>query len=365
MITIAEPAISEKEIEAVAAVMRSKRIVQGRKVEEFESAIAHYCGTKYAVALSSGTTALHVALASLGISAGDEVITTPFTFVSSANAILMQGARVVFADVSEKDSNIDPEKIKEKLTNKTKAIVPVDLYGKMYDYNAISNIVESKDIRIIEDACQAMGASIKGKKAGTFGDCGVFSLYATKNITASEGGILVTDDKEAYEHAKRLRNHGQSDQYEYIELGYNYRMTDIEAAIALVQLSRIDELYEKRKQNALQYNKGLENIDGIKFPVVEPSEVHAFNQYTILITDDFPKSRNELKNALREKGILCGVYYPKPLHMHKHFMSMSYKEGDFPIAEKLSREVLSLPVHPGVTKKDVESVIQAITLYVN
>lgn len=365
MINISKPILEEEEIEAVVAVLKSGTIVQGPKTVEFEQAFAKYCGTQYAVAFNSGTAAIHAGLYALGIGPGDEVITSPFTFVASANPILMQGAKVVFADIREEDFNLDPEEVAKKVTSKTRALLPIDLYGQIYDYPALKSIAEKNNLKILEDACQAVGAEYRGLKAGNFGDVGAFSLYATKNIMCGEGGMLTTNEESVMEKAKQFRHHGQSEKtrYEYWDIGYNYRMTDINAAIGIEQLKKIGKFNAQRKANAEKYFAGLTGIRGLILPRVQNDKNHVFHQFTVRITDDFGKTRDELLAFLKEKEIVCGVYYPKPLHLHPHFMKMGYKEGDFPIAEKMSKQVLSLPVHPSLSDKEVSVVIDAIKEY--
>jgi perosamine synthetase len=365
MINISKPILQEEEIEAVVAVLKSGTIVQGPKTAEFEQAFAKYCGVKYAVAFNSGTAAIHAGLYALGIGPGDEVITSPFTFVASANPILMQGAKVVFADISEEDFNIDPKDVEKRITERTRALLPIDLYGQIHDYGSLLALAKKKNLKILEDACQAVGAEYRGVKAGNFGDVGAFSLYATKNIMCGEGGMLTTNEESVMEKAKQFRHHGQSEKtrYEYWDIGYNYRMTDINAAIGIEQLKKIEKFNAQRKANAEKYFEGLSGIKGLVLPEVKNDKNHVFHQFTIRITQDFRRTRDELLAFLKEKGIVCGVYYPKPLHLHPHFMKMGYKEGDFPVAERMSKQVLSLPVHPSLSDQEIVFVIDAIKEY--
>ena len=360
-IPIAKPFIGNEETEAVNRVLKSGIIAQGHKVRELEEKFAKLCNVKYAVAVNSGTAALHASLKAADVGQGDEVITTPFTFIATANTILMQNAKPIFADIMEDTFNINPDEIKDKITGKTKAVVAVDLYGHPCDYDEINEITGKNKIPIIEDACQAVNAEHNGKKAGSFGDMAAFSFYATKNITCGEGGIVTTDNKDYAENIKLFRQHGRSkmSSYEYIDLGYNYRMTDISAAMLLEQIKKIGFITEKRIENAAYLNKGLGKIKGIEVPVVKEGFKHVFNQYTIKIEDNFKLERDDLMEHLNEKGISSAVYYPKPLHLCEHFRKLGYKEGDFPVAEKLSRQVLSLPVHPHVTKEQLDLIINA------
>ncbi len=366
MINITKPIIEKEEIEAVNKVLKSGMIAQGPVTAGLEQNFASYCGTKYAVAFNSGTAAIHAALYALGIKDGDEVITTPFTFVASANPILMQRAQVVFADISEDDFCISSEEIEKKITPKTKAIIPVDLYGQLCDFEEIAKTAQKHNLKIVEDACQAVGAEVKGIKAGNFGDISAFSLYATKNIQSAEGGLITTDNEECYEKCKMLRHHGQSEKvrYEYLDLGYNYRTTDICAAIGVEQLKKIDRITDARISNAKRLSEGLGGIKGLILPQTKDSHKHVFHQYTIRITRDFKSSRDELLEYLREQEIGAGVYYPKPLHLHQHFQKMGYKVGDFPVAERIASEVISLPVHPLLQDNELEYIIKKVKDYV-
>jgi len=361
MIPISRPSIGNEEVKAVADVLKSGTIAQGPKVREFESLFAKFIGAENAVAVNSGTAALHCALYAAGIKPGDEVITTPFSFVATANSILMQGAKPVFADIEEGSCNINVKNIEEKITKKTKAVIAVDLYGHPYDYEGMKKIAERHSLQIIEDACQAIGAECNGRKCGTLGDIGTFSFYATKNITTAEGGMLTTGSDEFAELARRFRHHGQSEKtrYEYFDLGFNYRMTDINAAIGVEQLKKIEGWNRKRAENAAYLSKRLGKIKGIKVPVVKEGCIHAFHQYTIKVEEGFKLKREQLIEHLGRKGIGTGIYYPKPLHLFSHLRGFGYSQGDFPVAEKISQQVLSLPVHPGLSKDDLGHIADA------
>ena len=353
--------IGEKERELVKEVLDSGMLAQGPKVKEFEEKFARLCDVKYAVAVNNGTSALHSALFALGIKPGDEVITAPFTFVATANSIIMQGAKPVFIDIKKDTFNIDPEKLNEAITPKTKAIIPVNLYGQVYDYKAIKEIANDHGLKIVEDAAQSVNAELDGKKSGNFGDASTFSFYATKNMITGEGGMVTTNDEEVAEKVKLFRHHGQSEKtrYEYHCMGYNYRMMDLQAAIALGQIEKINEFTEKRIENARKLTKGLKNIKGIKTPFVKSNAKHVFHQYTIKV-DGFKMTRDKLIKYLKENGVGCGVYYPKPLHLHPWFSSLGYKEGDFPVSEDSSKKVLSLPVHPYLSGEEINKIIEVI-----
>jgi len=358
MIPIAKPIIDEDEISAVTAVLRSGIIAQGRKVEEFEGAFAEFIGTKYAVAVNSGTAALHIALLAHGIGEGDEVITSPFTFIATANSILFTGAKPVFADIEEETFNIAPDSVTEKITPRTKAIMLVHLYGQPCDMKRIMRIAQEHGLIVIEDACQAHGAEYEGEKVGSFGT-GCFSFYPTKNITTGEGGMITTDDKHIAEKARMIRSHGQRERYLHEILGYNYRMTDIAAAIGLCQLGKLEDFNNKRIRNAKFLTGRLSGIKGLLPPHVRPNVKHVFHQYTVRITQDFGISRDELRAKLVDEGIATEIYYPRPIHKQPLYQDLGYNEH-LPNSEKAAREVLSLPVHPSLTKEDLENVVRAI-----
>jgi dTDP-4-amino-4,6-dideoxygalactose transaminase len=362
IINISQPIIGKEEIKAVVNVLKSGMIAQGEKVAEFEQNFAQFCGTKYAVAVSNGTAALHSALYACGIKEGDEVITSPFTFVATANSILMQGAKPVFADINPLTFQINAAEIEKKITPKTKAILPVDLYGQVYDAEKINALAKKHNLKIIEDACQAHGAEFNGRKAGSFANAGCFSFYATKNMATGEGGMVTTNDENIAGAIKMFRHHGQSGKarYEYFDLGYNYRLTNIAAAIGLEQLKKIEDFNRKRIKNAIMLSEGLKNIKGIITPTVEENYKHVFHQYTIRVTEDFKMKRDDLIQYLKGQGIGSAIFYPKPLHLHSYFVKMGYKAGDFPIAEKISEEVLSLPVNPLVSEKNIEYIVETI-----
>ncbi len=361
MIPISKPMIGEEEIEAVVKVLKTGIIAQGPKVREFEEKFAKWCGSRYGIAVNSGTAALHCALYAQGIGKDDEVITSPFTFIASANSIRMQQAIPQFVDIEEDSYTMDPDLLEKAITKKTKAIMTVDLYGQLCDYDKIEKFAKEHGLAIIEDAAQAHGASLHGKKAGTFGSSAAFSLYATKNMACGEGGILTTSDEEIMEKAKVFRQHGRSkmSNYEYVDLGYNYRMMDLQAAIALEQLKKIDMINTKRNENAKKLTEGLRKLKGIVTPKIVRG-THVFHQYTVRITSEFSKTRDEVMEELSKKGVNSGVYYPKPLHFTSVYKSRGFKPGDFPVAEKASAEVLSLPVHPMLTEENISTIIEAI-----
>jgi len=352
MIPIAKPIIGEDEVRAVTEVLRSGVIAEGQKVKDFETAFAKFTGTSFAVAVNSGTAALHAALLARGIGPGDEVITTSFSFVATANSVLFTGAKPVFADIQEDTFNIDPESIVEKITAKTKAIIPVHLYGQSADMKAIMDIAEDKDLIIIEDACQAHGATFEGKSVGSFGE-GTFSFYPTKNMTTSEGGIITTNNKDVAEKARMIRSHGSKQRYLHEMLGFNLRMTDIAAAIGLVQLGKIGDFNRARINNAQYLTKSLQKIKGLILPHVDKRCGHVFHQYTVRIRGDI--SRDEVVSSLNKEDIGTGIYYPLPIHKQPYYKELGYNDS-LPFAESASKEVISLPVHPSLNKSDLDTI---------
>ncbi len=360
MLTIAAPLVEKEEIKAVNDVLSSGMLAQGPKVAELEEKWARYCGTKYALAVNSGTAAIHAALFAAGVNEGDEVITTPFSFIATINPILMLGAKPVLVDIDENSFNIDAGLIEKAITKKTKAIIPVHLYGQPADMTEINKLAKKYKLAVIEDACQAIGAEYKNKKAGNLGDLGCFSLYATKNIMCGEGGMVTTNSKSHADAIRRFRQHGMDAQYQYRHLGFNYRMSDLHAAIAIEQLKKVDKFNKKRQDNAKIFNKKLDRTDKITLPKVSAGRSHVFHQYTIRVDKSSKLDSGLLAKKLREKDIIAGIYYPKPLHYFDHIAKYGYKKGSFPVAEKVASEVLSLPVHPKITSKDADYISKSI-----
>lgn len=359
MIPIAKPHLDNKEIQAVSKVLKSGFLTQGKIVEEFEREFANYIGVKYAIATNSGTSALHTSLAALNIKKGDEVITSDFSFISSASSILMQGGKPVFCDIDPKTFNISADTIFEKINKKTKAILPVHLFGQPCNMKKINNIANDFNLPVIEDSCQAHGADFNKKKAGSLGKVGIFSFYPTKNMTTGEGGIITTNCKKIAEKAKIIRNHGQIKQYLHDFLGYNYRMTDLSAAIGLIQLKKLKGFNIKRQNNARYLSRNLKNLDGIITPFISENSNHVFHQYTIRITSEFINSRDKVHKLLNNFGVGTGIYYPMPIHKQLIFKRLKYIDH-LPIVEKISKEVLSLPVHPFLTKNDLIKIIESV-----
>jgi len=351
MIPISVPLLGEEEKQAILQVVDSGQLAQGPRVEAFEEAFASFCGVRHAIATSSGTTALQTAVLAHGIGPGDEVITTSFTFIASANAVLFAGAKPVFVDIDERTYNMDPGLIEKAVTPRTKAILPVHLFGNPCDMDAIMGIASRCRLVVIEDACQAHGASIRGRRVGSFGT-GCFSFYPTKNITTAEGGILTTDDDELADRARLIRSHGQRRRYYHETLGYNFRMTEIQAAIGLAQMGKIERFTAVRRENADYLSARLKEVTT---PYVAAHCRHVYHQYTIRV----PGDRDELAEGLRQDGIATGIYYPLPVHQQLVYQRLGYADH-LPRAERACRQVLSLPVHPALTKEDLDRIVEGV-----
>lgn len=357
MIPITKPDIGEDEIRAVEEVLRSGYIVQHNKTKEFEEKFASYTKTKFGVATSSGTTALMIALEALGVTEGDEVITTPFTFAATGNAILYVGAKPVFADIDPNTYNIDPESVEKLVNEKTKAIIPVHLYGQPCDMKRLQKICHDNNLFMVEDACQAHGAEYDGRKAGSFGDISCFSFYATKNLVTAEGGMCLTNSEKLAEKMQMIRNHGQGDQYEHRILSYNFRMTDINAALGLVQLAKLDRMNSERKKNAKFFTEGLTGLDFLEMPFVPDNTVPSWHQYTLRILHG---KRDRFIEYMKNNNVACRVYYPIPLYLQPLYKKIGYEKGLSPIAERAAKEVVSIPVAPHLTEMDKIRILEAI-----
>ena len=355
-VPIAKPIIGDEEIENVVEVLKSGMIAQGPKVEEFEQKFAEWVGAKYGIAVNSGTAALHTALLACGIGEGDEVITSPFTFIASGNSIVYTGAKPVFADIDLKTYTLNPDSIESLMTENTKAILPVQLYGQSADMDRINEIAEKYGLIVIEDAAQAHGATCNGQKVGSMGDMSCFSFYPTKNMTTSEGGIITTDDEDLAENARMFRAHGASVRYHHDAIGYNFRMTDISAAIGLAQLDKIDGFNDKRIVNAEYLNKGLADVDGIVTPYCAPGSKHVYHQYTVRVEKG---DRDDWVDIINDCGVGTGIHYPIPLYNQPIYRTLGI-EGDCPNAELAADNVISLPVHPSLTNEDLDLVIEAV-----
>lgn len=354
-VSIASPSIGARERDAVTAVLESGNLAGGDIVERFEEEFASFVGTTEGIATSNGTTALHAALEAVGVSEGSKVVTTPFSFVATANAIKFAGGQPVFADVDPETFNLDPQAVERTLrsTDGIEAILVVHLYGLPAAMDHLGDIAETYDVPIVEDAAQAHGARFRDSHVGSIGEIGCFSFYPTKNMTTGEGGMITTDRSEIARRCRRFIDHGRgSERYEHVEVGHNFRMTDIAAAIGRVQLDRLPTFVASRRRNAQSLTEGLE-ATRVSTPVEPPRTTHCYHQYTIRDED-----REAIKSALTENDIESRVYYPQCIH---HTPAYEGNTAVSPHAERASNEVLSLPVHPGVTERDIAAIVDTIS----
>ena len=361
--------IDQDDINEVIKVLRGDWLTQGAKIEEFEKAVANYCGVKYGVAVSSGTAALHAAYSVAGIRPGDEVITTPLTFAATANMAVFCGAKPVFVDIKSDTLNIDPDLIEGLITPRTKAIVPVDFGGQPCDYDRILKIAKDNQCLVIEDACHALGAKYKGKKIGSLADMTILSFHPVKHITTGEGGMVLTNNESFYEKLKIFRNHGMIKKpengkwyYEIENPSFNYRITDIQCALGLSQLKKIEKFIKIRREIVARYNKAFKNIKEIILPVERAYAKSAWHLYPIQLQG---VDRRKVFEALQAEGIGVQVHY-MPLHLHPFYKNkFGYKNGDFPIAENYYQRAITLPLFPKLTNQEVERVIKTVKKTVN
>jgi dTDP-4-amino-4,6-dideoxygalactose transaminase len=362
-------ALEEELLEVFRDALQTASFIGGQQVEAFEQEFAAFCGTEYCVGVNSGTDALRFALIAAGIGPGDSVITVPNTFIATAEAISQAGATPVFVDIDEQNYNLDPSRLEERLqiTNRPKAVIPVHLYGQPADMDAILDIAERYNLVVIEDACQAHGASYFSEKrdqwlnAGTMSLAAAFSFYPGKNLGAcGEGGAVTTNDRTLAGKIKMLRDHGQAQKYHHDLEGYNGRLDAMQAGCLRIKLKYLPEWNQSRRQNALQYNKLFGNPDGVVLPY-EPSWSKAvYHLYVIRHS-----KRNELEKYLVENGVATGIHYPIPIHLQNAYSHLGYKEGDFPVSEKVSKEILSLPMYPELTADQQEYIVEKITDFVS
>jgi len=361
-VPLVSPCVGDDEIAAVTAVLRSGQLAQGPEVAAFEAEFAPVAGCSDAVAMNSGTAANHAALEAMDVGDGDEVVTTPFTFAATSTPILQQRAVPRFVDIDPRTFNLDPAAALGACGPRTKAVALVDLFGLPIDPSGVPDL-RARNIRVLEDACQAVGAARAGIRAGTIGEVAAFSFYATKNLTTGEGGMLTTSDPAIAARARRFRHHGQGQQYEYVSLGYNYRMTDVAAAIGRVQLRRLVDGNASRRANAAFYDRELEGFAGLTTPYVPAGTSHAYHQYSILIDSRATPNgadRDAVRATLGERGVATGIYYPRPLHLHPLFARLGYGPGDFPVAERTAKMILALPIHPQLERKQLEHVVACL-----
>lgn len=349
-------ALKDEILPAVAGVFESTQFILGREVAAFEEEFADYCGTKHCVAVNTGTSSLHLALMALGIGPGDEVVTTPMTFVATAAAIAYTGATPVFADVDPRSYTLDPALIEARITPATKAILPVHLYGQCADMEPILAIAEKHGLPVIEDACQAHGARCNGRRAGSMGRAGCFSFYPGKNLGAfGEGGALTTDDDSLAEAARAMRDWGQKGKYNHVMPGFNYRMDGVQGAILRIKLRRLDAWTEARRENAAHYVRGLAGLDCTAPQTMPWADRHVFHVFPLLVAD-----RAALGAALSAREIQNGIHYPTPVHLLGAYEHLGYKRGDFPVAESIADRELSLPMFAELTQEQIDTVCRAV-----
>jgi dTDP-4-amino-4,6-dideoxygalactose transaminase len=344
---------------AVSEVLDSQQCIGGPKVMELEKKIAAYSDCKFAIGVSSGTDAILNSLMSLGIGVGDEVITTPFTFFATAGCIARTGAKPVFVDIEAKTYNINPALISKAITKKTKAIMPVHLFGQMCDMDAIMEIAGKYKLAVIEDAAQSIGSIYKGKKSGSIGTVGCFSFFPSKNLGGiGDGGMIVTNDQQLYDRMMIMRDHGQQPRYYYKYIGGNFRLDPIQAVALSVKLPNLEKWSQRRRQNADYYNKKFAKT-AVQTPYISPDGVSIYNQYCIRVA-----KRDELIAHLQKNTIGCAIYYPVPLHLQECFKYLNYKQGDFPESEKAAKEILAIPIYPELTDEMKDFVVKTILSFV-
>jgi perosamine synthetase len=373
----------KEEQDAVLEVLRASAPSCGPWVKRFEKAFATFCGTDYGLAVTSGTTGLQLAMIAAGVGPGDEVITTPVSWVATANAAAVLGAKVVFADVDPSTLNLDPASVEKKITPRTKAILPVHLYGQCSDMDALYELAHPHKIFVVEDAAHAAGAEYKGRKAGSLGDIGVFSFHQQKNmVTLGEGGMITTSDKSLLERMLSYRSlccrtYDPKGKYlpldesvlpmgkrywylDFDEVGFNYRMTDVQAAVGLVQLRKLDSLNARRIEIAKEYSAGLQGIEGLTLPFVSPENKHVFHVYTVLLEDSFSRSKEDFMwDLYTAKRIKAWSHY-MPIHLTTAYRKLGHQPGECPVAEKLFERYVSIPIHPRMTDEVVQYVIDSI-----
>ncbi len=352
--------IYKDELESeVQEVLQSGRYIYGPKLQQFEENLAEYCGAEYAVGVNSGTDALILSLRALGVGEGDEVITSPFTFFATSESISEVGATPVFVDINDTDFNIDTSKIEEKITARTKALLPVHLFGQCVDMGALNTIAEKHGLSVLEDACQAIGAEYNGKRAGNLGHAAAFSFFPSKNLgAAGDGGIVTTNSKEIYNKIMMLRVHGSNTRYYHKTLGYNSRLDAIQAAILNVKLKHLSKFNEQRQNHAKYYSEKFADLENVETPYIYEGRTHIFHQYTLKVDN-----RDELKKHLDANNIGNSIYYPVPLHLQEAHKSLGYKESDLPVTETMADKVISLPIYPELKQEQLDEVVEVITKF--
>ncbi len=366
-INLSGPDITQAEIDAVTEVLESGSLSLGPKVPEFEKTMADYLGMKHTIAVANGTCGLHLLMRAFGVGEGDEVISTPFSFIASTNCVMFDGGRPVLVDIDPETWNIDAAKIESAVTPKTKAIIPVDVFGVVPDMDTINDIAKHHDLRVIEDSCEALGGKYKGRMAGSLADAGVFGFYPNKQITTGEGGMIVTNDDEIARLCQSMRNQGRDTGMNWLSherLGFNYRLSDIASAIGLTQLRRIEELLAKRSRVAGWYRVRLQDEHRISLQKISGDCEISWFVFVVKLGDDFSEDdRAAVIEKLRNKGIGCSNYFA-PIHLQAFYRrELGYKEGDFPICERVAARTIALPFHGGLTESNVDEVCQTLKTF--
>jgi dTDP-4-amino-4,6-dideoxygalactose transaminase len=344
---------------AIQDVLHHGQFIMGPELREFETRLAEYCAVKNGIGVASGTDALLLSLRALNVGSGDEVITSTFTFFATAGVISRLGAKPVFTDIDRQTFNIDPDCLARAITKKTRAIIPVHLYGQIAEMDEISAIAKKHNLHIVEDAAQAIGAAYRGKKAGSFGTTACFSFFPSKNLGAyGDAGFIVTNDDELADLIRRLRVHGAKPKYYHSMVGYNSRLDTIQAAVLMVKLKYLPDWHEARRERAARYDRLLEGIQQITTPVVSEHNYHIYHQYTVVAED-----RDSLKDFLKSREIGIDTYYPIPLHLQDCYKELGYRRGDMPVSESLSKKVISLPIFPELTDSEQDFVVESIKEY--
>ncbi len=362
-IPLSKPDIAETEIEAVVSVLRTDRLSIGPKLESFEVSVAERVGRKYDIGVNSGTSGLHLCVKALGIKDGDEVITTPFSFIATTNCIMFDRAKPVFVDIDPKTYNMAPGLIEDAITERTKAILPVEVFGNMAHFDEYERIARKHNLFLIEDCCEALGGRLAGRQAGNFGECGVFAFYPNKQITTGEGGVIVTDREDIANLCRALRNQGRflDDPYMHRYLGYNYRMGEMTAALGGAQMRRLDEILEKRRQVAMTYNEMLADVEEIRLPNMAEPEHAGWFVYVIQLADSFTEEqRNAIMIQMRSEGLGCNTYFV-PIHLQPFVQkALGTKKGDFPETEHVAERTICLPFFTNLKAEQISDVKSAL-----
>jgi perosamine synthetase len=360
-IPLSAPDITEKEIKAVTGVLKSQHLALGPKMEEFERQVAALAGRRFGIAVNSGTSGLHLLVRAMSIGEGDEVITTPFSFIASANCMLFERAKPVFVDIDPQTLNIDPALIEEAISPRTKAILPVHVFGQPADMELIMEIARRHGLKVIEDSCEAIGAKYHGRPAGSFSDGAVFAFYPNKQITTGEGGVVVTDDEEVASLCRSMRNQGRGEGGGWLDherLGFNYRLNELSCALGLAQLQRLPEILARRAAVAAEYNRLLKDVDGVITPFISSDVEMSWFVYVIRLDEKI--DRDMVLTLLQQRGVQCKPYFT-PIHLQPYYRSLfGFKEGDFPVTEQVGRGVLALPFYTNLKKKQVEFVVESL-----